>query len=459
MGREIKEKLNTFIKFSYGFADVGFQIMVTLSNSYLLLFFTDVAGISAVTAGIIMTVGRIMDTVSVPILGPFIEKSNLPWGKYRSWLLIGAVLTFITNIILFINLSFLPTAAFIVIGAVVYAVFCISTNMAYIGYTSMNSALTDDPREKVQLSTLRGQGAAIGKVIAGWTLVPLIYFFGGSDAYTEQGFLMTAIFAGVMLLFTYLTLFTATKSRDKKVVASKDKSGKLAVKSTTVKEMLVQIVKNRPLLLLFLTDATRILASLLVFSMFPYFFKYVVGNPAQVAVFFGVLNILLFIGASLVPLFTKKLAKKTTYMLGNALMAICFVLMFFNNQNATLVTVFASIGYLGYALGNVVNTAMYADIVEFTEYRTGVNARAVIFSVFQLSIKVAAVFSTSIAAFGLALTGFQAGVDPTAQVIAGINAISMLFPAGLLACGVLFLKFYNIDEKQLPEMREEISKR
>ena len=46
-------KLGNFVKFSYGFADVGFQMMVTLSNSYLLIFFTDVAGISAVTAGIL----------------------------------------------------------------------------------------------------------------------------------------------------------------------------------------------------------------------------------------------------------------------------------------------------------------------------------------------------------------------------------------------------------------------
>ena len=146
-------------------------------------------------------------------------------------------------------------------------------------------------------------------------------------------------------------------------------------------------------------------------------------------------------------------------MCGNAVMAVCFVLMFLNSGNPTLVTILASIGYLGYSLGNVVNTAMYADIVDFGEYRTGKNARAAIFSVFQLSIKVAAVFSTSIAAFGLASTGFQAGVEPTAQVVSGINMISMLLPAGLLLVGVVFLFFYNINEKELPEMREEMMNR
>lgn len=450
-------KLGNFVKFSYGFADVGFQMMVTLSNSYLLIFFTDVAGISAVTAGIIMTVGRIIDTISVPILGPFIEKSHLPWGKYRSWLFIGAICIFITNAILFVNLSFLPQVALIAVGAIVYAVFCISTNVAYIGYTSMNSSLTDDPKEKVQLSTFRGQGAAIGKIIAGWTLIPMIYFFGGADAYTEQGFLLTAVLVGLMIVFTYLTLFLATK--DRRVMSSKEEIKDAKNNGPSVKDMLRQIVTTRPLLLLFLTDVTRILASLLVFSMFPYFFKYVVNDPAKVAVFFGSVNILLFIGATLVPFITKKLSKRTTYMCGNAVMAVCFVLMFLNSGNPTLVTVLASIGYLGYSLGNVVNTAMYADIVDFGEYRTGKNARAAIFSVFQLSIKVAAVFSTSIAAFGLASTGFQAGVEPTAQVVSGINMISMLLPAGLLLIGFALLFFYNIDEKELPEMREAVMNR
>ncbi|MEF9918610.1 MAG: MFS transporter [Eubacterium sp.] len=457
MVEKVKGKLSPYIKFSYGFADVGFQMMVTLSNSYLLIFFTDVAGISAVTAGIIMTVGRIMDTISVPILGPFIEKSNLPWGKYRSWLFIGALCIFVTNIILFVNLSFLPQMALIILGAVVYAIFCISTNVAYIGYTSMNSSLTDDPEEKVQLSTFRGQGAAIGKILAGWTLIPLIYFFGGASAYTEKGFLMTAILVGLMIVFTYLNLFYATKEH--KIVKTKEEQHAAKGDNITVMDMIKQIFTTRPLLLLFLSDVTRILASLLVFSMFPYFFKYVVHDPAKVAVFFGSVNILLLVGATLVPFITKKLSKRATYMCGNAVMAVCFVLMFLNNSNPLLVTILASVGYLGYALGNVVNTAMYADIVDFGEYKTGKNARAAIFSVFQLSIKVAAVFSTSIAAFGLALTGFQAGVEPTAQVVSGINNISMLLPAGLLLAGVIFLYFYNIKEKELPEMRAEIANR
>ena len=55
------------------------------------------------------------------------------------------------------------------------------------------------------------------------------------------------------------------------------------------------------------------------------------------------------------------------------------VLMFFNASNATLVLIIACIGYVGVAFPNVVNTAMYADITDYSEWKTGYNARAVIF--------------------------------------------------------------------------------
>ncbi len=47
---ERKEKLGGYLKVSYGLADLGFIFMVTMSNTYLLMFYTDVAGITAAAA-------------------------------------------------------------------------------------------------------------------------------------------------------------------------------------------------------------------------------------------------------------------------------------------------------------------------------------------------------------------------------------------------------------------------
>ncbi|MEN8242705.1 MAG: glycoside-pentoside-hexuronide (GPH):cation symporter [Chloroflexota bacterium] len=451
MTEAIKTKLNNKIKFAYGFADFGFLAMVNLSNFYLLTFLTVVVKLSPVTAGIIMTGGRILDTISVPILGPVIEKSKMKWGKYRSWLIIGSILVFIFNSLLFVNLpNFFGQTGVIIAGIFIYALFCIAGNAAYIAFTSLNSALTTDPKEKVTLSTIRGIGNALGKIFAGWAILPLVYFFGKSEDFTTTGFFWVAVLFGALTTFTYLTLVAATKGVADAGV-EKDASGKAV--QVTVKDMLMQIKSNRPALMILIADTARILATLLLFATIPIFFIFVVGDPTKIMVFFGMVNFLLLGGSLTVPLLKKFFTKRTIYLSGMLLMVASFTAMYLNAHNANAVIIFASIGFIGYALANVINTAMYADASEYGLYKTGINARAVVFSSFQLSIKIAATLSVSISAFGLALIGFQEGVAPTAEVVAGIKNIAMFFPTAFVVISIIALLFYNIDDKKLAEMK------
>lgn len=449
------KKLSNYIKFSYGFADLCFIFMVTFSNTYYLVFFTEVLKISPVQAGVIMTFGRILDTISVPILGPIIEKSNFKWGRYRSWILIGSFFILLFNTIMCANLTGLPEGVYIVLYTIFYAAFCIATNVSYIGYTSLNSTLTVDAAERVQLSTFRGQGNSIGKILAGWCLLPLIYLVAGAQEMTVQGFFITALLLGLMTVLGYGNLFAATKDYKDSGVAVK--GGK--AEKVTVAQMFKQVVTNRPLLAILVADVCRVLTTLLIVAMFPYFYIYVVKNPDIIPTFFGLTSILMLIGSTLVPFITKKLTKKQTYILGMVWICAALVLMFFNASNATLVLIIACIGYVGVAFPNVVNTAMYADITDYSEWKTGYNARAVIFSVYQLSIKIAAVFSTSVAAFGLGLIGLQSGAEPTPEVIEGIKSLAMFFPAGVSLVAVIAMLFYNVNERKLPELRAEIAER
>lgn len=448
------KKLSTYIKTSYGLADACFIFMVTFSNTYYLVFFTEVLKITPVAAGIIMSVGRIIDTASVPILGPIIEKSNLKWGRYRSWIFIGSIFILLFNTAMFANFTGVPESVYIIIYIILYAAFCISTNVSYIGYTSMNSTLTEVPKERVQLATVRGQGNSIGKIIAGWSLLPLIYFLGGVKEMTNTGFLLSALLLGALTVFGYGNLFAATKQYKDSGVSTGGEAQKV-----TVKQMFKQVITNRPLLAMLVADVCRVLTTLLIVAMFPYFYIYVVKNPDLIPTFFGLTSILMLIGSTLVPLITKYLTKKATYMLGLCWVCVALVLMYFSSGNATAVLIIACLGYVGVAFANVVNTAMYADITDYGEWKTGYNARAVVFSVYQLSIKIAAVFSTSVAAFGLGLIGLQSGVEPTSAVIDGIKSLAMFFPAAIAAISFIAMLFYNIDEKKLPQMREEISSR
>lgn len=366
----------------------------------------------------------------------------MPFGKYRSWILIGAPLILIFNTILFSILPLeMPYKA--IVSCIVYALFCISTNIAYTGYTSLNSALTNDPKERVQLSMLRGQGNAAGKSLAGFVLIPILVFFGGGDGMNAKGFFWTAITVGVVCCVGYINLMFATKGKDVPATGKGVEKEKFSVG-----EMIKAVVGNRNLMLLFSADILRILAMLLSFSMFPFFFKYVVNDMEGASTFFGIVNILAFVGATSVPFITKFLSKRNAYIYGNTMLAICMVAAIFFSTNINMVIVLISIGFIGYAWGNVINTSMYADVVDEAMKRTGKNVRGLYFSMFQLSIKLAAIFSTGVSAFGLALAGYDPKLEPTEKVISGIRFISMGMPAALLAIGAVLLIFYNLDKKK-----------
>lgn len=452
MGEKGK-KLSTYLKLSYGMGDLGFIFMVTMSNTYLLMFYTDVAGITAAAAGTLMMVGRIIDSCSPPFIGAVIERSNPRWGKYLSWILIGAPLIFILNTVMFTNNSLgMPAKA--ILACVVYAAFCISTNIAYTGYTSLNSSLTNDSKERVQMSTMRGQGNALGKCLAGFLLLPMIMFFGGGEM-NSRGFLWAAVVAGALCVILYLNLVKAAKGKD----IQYQEGSIQAPEKLSAGEMLKMIFSNKNLLVLFLTDVARILAMLVTYAMFPYFFKYVAHDINGAAPFFGIVNILAFIGATTVPFITKYLSKRNAYIAGNIMLAICMLAAIMCSSNITAVIALISIGYLGYSWGNVVNTSMYADTVDYGEWKTGKNARGLYFSMFQLSIKIAAVFSTAIAGFGLSAVGFVANTEPTEKVIQGIRIISMGLPAALLALGVVLLLFYDLSPKKMEKIHKDLENR
>lgn len=446
------KKLGTYLKVSYGLADYGFMFMVTMSNTFLLMFYTDYAGITAAAAGTLMMVGRIIDSISPPIIGAAIEKSNLRWGKYRSWVLIGAPLILLLNGIMFTNnsMDMIPKA---ITACIIYAAFCISTNIAYTGYTSLSSSLTDDPKERVHLSTFRGQGGAIGKIFAGFFILPLIVFFGNGKE-NVSGFTWTAFLVGLICFLCYMNLIYASKGKDIQNKPVKVSTG--GQEKLKVGQMVSLVFHDKNLLLLFFADITRILSLLITYAMFPYFFQYVAKNKEATSTFFGIVNILALVGATSVPLITKFLSKKNAYMVGNLILSVCMLISIVFSSNITFIIIMISIGYLGYSWPNVVNINMYADTVDYCEWKTGRNARGVYFSLFQLSIKIAAVFSTAIAGFGLSMVGYVGGTEPSTQVVTGIRFMAMGLPAAFLIISTALMFFYTLTPKKMDQVREEL---
>lgn len=74
-------------RISYGSLDVAGNLLYCFGSTYILYFYTDVAGISLAVAGIILLLARIVDGIDAPVWGIIIDKTHSRYGKCRPWFL------------------------------------------------------------------------------------------------------------------------------------------------------------------------------------------------------------------------------------------------------------------------------------------------------------------------------------------------------------------------------------
>lgn len=78
-------------KFGYGLGDMASNIVYQAVINVLMYFYTDIYGIEAAAAGTLMILVRIFDAITDPIMGAMADRTRTRWGRYRPWLLWGAI--------------------------------------------------------------------------------------------------------------------------------------------------------------------------------------------------------------------------------------------------------------------------------------------------------------------------------------------------------------------------------
>ena len=83
-----KKELSFSEKISWAIGlSTGRQFITAMISTYILVFMTDVFGIAAGAAGLIMTLATVWDAINDPILGGLADRTRTRWGTYRPYLL------------------------------------------------------------------------------------------------------------------------------------------------------------------------------------------------------------------------------------------------------------------------------------------------------------------------------------------------------------------------------------
>ena len=114
---------------SYGIGAVGKDMVYMFCASYILYYYQDILGVSAIAMGIILLAARVFDAFNDPIMGVVVAKTRTRWGKFRPWLFIG---TLLNAFVLFLMFSAPPTldgGGLVAYAAVTYVLWGVTYTM------------------------------------------------------------------------------------------------------------------------------------------------------------------------------------------------------------------------------------------------------------------------------------------------------------------------------------------
>jgi GPH family glycoside/pentoside/hexuronide:cation symporter len=428
---------------------------------YLLFFYTDVFGLAAAAAGTMIAISRVLDAFFDVGIGMVADRTNTRWGKFRPYLLWGAVPLSVAAVLAFTTPDFSDT------GKLVYAyctfilfMFCYSA--INIPYTSLLGVISGDSNERTSAASFKFIGAYVAGFIVSATALPLAKYLGqGSDA---RGWQITMSIYGVAAIIFFLITFLSTHERIQPIVKEK----------TSIRKDLVDLMANKPWIQLFIVTILFILFVCIRMSVTAHYFKYYVGEQ-EVTIFgsthkygFEILASafnavgqgLAILGVILVPWFSKISGKKTAVVILFIVAMLCTGSYYFLNPD-NLILIFG-LQILGSLTGGPISTllwAMYADTADYSEWKTGRRATGLVYSASIMSNKIGWAVGAIIAGWLLAVTGFQANVAQNMDVLNGLKAMMSVIPVAAGVIALVVLLFYKLDDQTMKQIGADLEAR
>ena len=85
------EILSAKEKIGYGLGDAASHIIFDNVMLYMMFFYTDIFGIPAGYVGTMFLLARALDAISDPCMGLLADRTRTRWGKFRPYVLFGAI--------------------------------------------------------------------------------------------------------------------------------------------------------------------------------------------------------------------------------------------------------------------------------------------------------------------------------------------------------------------------------
>ncbi len=430
-------------KFSFSFALMGQTMIFNVVNLYLMIFYTDIFGISAALVGTLFLVARLWDAVNDPLMGVLVDKTSTKWGKCRPYLLLFPIPIAILTALLFLSPD-LGSTGKIVYASITYILWGMFYTAVDIPLWTMSSRMTVDSSQRQSTIAWGRIFNIIGSFFLVVLFVPLKNTFGGGNE--AKGYAAAALVFCSVALPLMIQSFWGTRER----------APSTEEKKPTFRENIQALAANKPLMLLLASTVLAVFVNLPV-SAGIYFATYNLGNEGMFAVLAGTVLTSAVIGSALAPALARRFPSRNLLIWSALISALLFIVAYFVGYSSLPVVIGLTF-LIGLLLGVplVLRTSMLADTVEYAEMKTGKRSEGIIFSTLTFTGKLKLGLSAFLVGVVLELIHYIPNVAQSARSLNGIYLMLTLIPALGSLVTVIPLFFYKLSDAEHKRIVEEL---
>lgn len=457
-------------RIAYACGTFGHDVFYAMIGTYFMIFVTsnlfnsDNPTNDAYMIGIVTTiilVLRIAELFVDPFIGNIIDKTKTRWGRFKPWVLGGAVIAAVTLAMLFTDFGGLTVSnptLYLIIFAIVYFIMDIFYSAKDVAIWSMIPALSFDSHEREVTATIARIGSVFGAQMVTVIVMPVVLYFSinqNGGAGDPTGWFAFACIGGGIATLGAIILGLGTHEQDNALRENKEE--------TSAKDVMKVLTRNDQLLWMAIAYLVYGIGINIVNNFNLYYFIYVIGDATKFSIL-GVINTVIgLLAVAAFPILTTKFSRRKLFFSSIAVMTAALVLYAMSGTNVTLALVAAGIFTLPQALIFLVVLMTITDSVEYGQLKLGHRDEAVCLCVRPLVDKFAGAVSSGIiglAAIWIGMTGGASATGLTADNMMRLQIVMFAAPIILMIVGALIYRAkVTLTEQEHARIVEELEEK
>ena len=448
--------LKTSEYIGYALGDTASNFFFSTFNIFLTYYYVDVWGIPATALLWMMPIVRLIGALDDPIMGLIADRTQTRWGKFRPYLLWGAIPYGICGYLMFAGPDLGPGGK-ITYAYLTYAAMLTCYTVINVPYSSLLGVISPSSRTRTVASSFRFVGAFSGALLISLFVRPLVKYLGAGNE--MRGFQLTMLIFAVVSVAMFWITFATTRERVTPPPGQK----------TNVKEELRELTRNWPWVMLLVASIFSNAFGALRSGSTLFYFKYVAGDTG-VPILFGQFDrstvflstgaLGLVLGTACLGSVARKVDKKYCAAALSGVTGLCFLVFYFiPKENYGLQLGLNMLAQFCAGPTSALTWALYGDVADYGEWKFGRRSTGLVYSASLFSIKTGILLGGYLLPLFLAQFGFVRNVAQTATAILGITLAFSIAPGvfALLKAGALMI--YPLDQKQVDLIEKELAAR